>query len=374
MPESVVVAMSGGVDSSAAALLLHEAGYKVVGVTMKLYDLPDSQLPANHQGCCTVDDVEDARRVCHRLGVPHHVFNLQREFKRYVTDYFCEEYQAGRTPHPCIACNERIKFDFLYRRANMLGAQYVATGHYARIRRDGSSYQLLKGMDPFKDQSYVLYSMGQRELERTLMPVGWHPKEEIRRLASDAGLPNANKPDSQDICFIPGGDYREFLRGHVAPREGSILNESGQVLGKHEGIENFTVGQRRGLGVAGKAPMYVISIDAAAGRVVVGPEEHLYRDALWASGVSYVSGSLPESGEEVTAKIRYKSPECSASLRPSGNWAEIRFCKPQRAVTPGQAVALYQGEVVLGGGRIEAGPPAGTAQSSSIPVRSAAGS
>jgi tRNA-specific 2-thiouridylase len=366
--------MSGGVDSSAAALLLHEAGYKVVGVTMKLYDLPDSQLPANHQGCCTVDDVEDARRVCHRLGVPHHVFNLQREFKRYVTDYFCEEYQAGRTPHPCIACNERIKFDFLYRRANMLGAQYVATGHYARIRRDGSSYQLLKGMDPFKDQSYVLYSMGQRELERTLMPVGWHPKEEIRRLASDAGLPNANKPDSQDICFIPGGDYREFLKRHLTPREGSILNESGQVLGKHEGIENFTVGQRRGLGVAGKAPMYVISIDAAAGRVVVGPEEHLYRDALWASGVSYVSGSLPESGEEVTAKIRYKSPECSASLRPSGNWAEIRFCKPQRAVTPGQAVALYQGEVVLGGGRIEAGPPAGTAQSSSIPVRSAAGS
>ena len=350
--------MSGGVDSSAAALLLHEAGYRVLGVTMKLYDLPPGQLPANYQGCCTVDDVEDARRVCHRLGVPHHVFNLQREFKAYVTDYFLREYQAGRTPHPCIACNEKIKFDFLYQRAHLMGAEYVATGHYARIRREGSSYQLLKGLDPFKDQSYVLYSMGQRELERTLMPVGGYSKEEIRELAADAGLPNADKPDSQDICFIPGGNYREYLREHATPQAGEIVDEDGQVLGKHDGIEYFTIGQRRGLGIAGTVPMYVIGIDAVGGQVVVGPEERLYSDSLWASGVSYVSGSPPPAGEEVTVKIRYKSPECEAAVTPAGSHAEILFRVPQRAVTPGQAVAIYQGEVVLGGGRIEADPPA----------------
>ena len=358
MPESVVVAMSGGVDSSAAALLLHEAGYRVLGVTMKLYDLPPGQLPANYQGCCTVDDVEDARRVCHRLGVPHHVFNLQREFKSYVTDYFLREYQAGRTPHPCIACNERIKFDFLYQRAHLMGAEYVATGHYARIRREGSSYQLMKGLDPFKDQSYVLYSMGQRELERTLMPVGGYSKDEIRGLAADAGLPNADKPDSQDICFIPGGNYREYLREHATPQAGEIVDEDGQVLGKHDGIEYFTIGQRRGLGIAGTVPMYVIGIDAVGGQVVVGPEERLYNDSLWASGVSYVSGSPPPAGEEVTVKIRYKSPECEAVVTPAGSHVEILFRVPQRAVTPGQAVAIYQGEVVLGGGRIEADPPA----------------
>ena len=363
MLESVVVAMSGGVDSSVAALLLHEAGYRVMGVTMKLYDLPPDQLPANHQGCCTVDDVEDARRVCHRLGVSHHVFNLQREFKAHVMDYFLREYRLGRTPHPCIACNERIKFDFLYQRAHLMGAEYVATGHYARIHREGSSYQLLKGLDPFKDQSYVLYSMGQQELERTLMPVGRYSKEEIRGLASDAGLPNAEKPDSQDICFIPGGNYREYMREHVTPQAGNIVDEDGRVLGKHDGIEHYTIGQRRGLGIAGRTPMYVIGINASAGQVVVGPEERLYSDSLWASGVSYVSGNPPPSGETVTAKIRYKSPECEAFLAPSGAWAEIRFREPQRAVTPGQAVALYQGEVVLGGGRIEAGPPAGTALS-----------
>ncbi len=359
MPESVVVAMSGGVDSSVAALLLHEAGFRVLGVTMKLYDLPPGQLPANHQGCCTVDDVEDARRVCHRLGVPHHVFNLQREFKAYVTDYFLREYQSGRTPHPCIACNERIKFDFLYQRAHLMGAEYVATGHYARIGREGSSYQLLKGLDPFKDQSYVLYSMGQRELERTLMPVGGYSKDAIRRLASDAGLPNSDKPDSQDICFIPGGNYREYLREHATPQAGDIVDEDGRVLGRHDGIEHYTIGQRRGLGIAGAVPLYVIAIDAVAGQVVVGPEERLYSESLWASGVSYVSGTPPLAGEAVTAKIRYKSPECEAVLMPAGTWAEISFREPQRAVTPGQAVALYQGEVVLGGGRIEAGPGAG---------------
>lgn len=358
--------MSGGVDSSAAALVLHEAGYRVLGVTMKLYDLPPGQLPANHQGCCTVDDVEDARRVCHRLGVTHHVFNLQREFKAYVTDYFLGEYQAGRTPHPCIACNERIKFDFLYQRAHLMGAEYVATGHYARIRRVGPSYQLLKGIDPFKDQSYVLYSMGQQELEHTLMPVGGYSKNEIRELAADAGLPNAGKPDSQDICFIPGGNYREYLREQVTPQAGDIVDEDGQVLGKHDGIEHYTIGQRRGLGIAGRVPMYVIGIDAVGGRVVVGPEERLYSDHLWASGISYVSGSPLPAGEAITAKIRYKSPECEAVLTPMGTGAEIRFREPQRAVTPGQAVALYQGEVVLGGGRIEAGPPAGIAPSPAI--------
>ena len=352
--------MSGGVDSSVAALLLHEAGYEVVGVTMKLYDIPASQLPANYQGCCTADDVEDARRVCHRLDVPHHVFNLQREFKSFVSDYFCREYQAGRTPHPCIACNDKIKFDFLSKRAAFLGADYVATGHYARIRKHGPGFQLLKGLDPSKDQSYVLYNMGQHELEHTLMPVGWHTKDQIRSLASDAGLPNAEKPDSQDICFIPQGNYREFLKENSAPQPGTIVDKGGRVLGEHDGIEYFTVGQRRGLGIAASTPMYVTNIDANTKKVTVGPEDALYQDTLWASAVNYVSDVPAGAGEKITAKIRYKAPECKAVVTPLGSYASLAFEQPQRAITPGQAVAFYKDDAVLGGGRIEAGPPEGT--------------
>ncbi len=349
--------MSGGVDSSVAALLLKQAGYEVVGVTMKLYSVDQAELPAYYRGCCTVDDVEDARMVCHRLGVPHYVFNVQREFQTFVIDYFCSEYQRGRTPHPCIACNDKIKFSFLLQRARFLDASYVATGHYARIEPREGGLHLLKGVDPQKDQSYVLYGMRQDQLARTLLPVGWYSKEEIRQMALQAGFPNAQKPDSQDICFIPSGDYRKFLREHIAPRPGYVVNTQGNILGEHEGVEFFTIGQRRGLGIAGQRPLYVVGIDSEKAQVIVGPEDELYSDTMWALEINYVSGEEPEDPIEITAKIRYKSPEVEATLYPQGNDAVIRFHRPQRAVTPGQAVVFYNGDEVLGGGRISGGRP-----------------
>ena len=352
--------MSGGVDSSVVALLLKRDGYEVVGVTMKLYNVDQRDVPEDYRGCCTVDDVEDARRVCHRLGIPHYVVNLQREFQAFVIDYFCGEYQRGRTPHPCIACNDKIKFNFLLQRARVLDAAYVATGHYARIANGGGTLRLLKGIDNSKDQSYVLYGMGQSELAHTLMPVGWYGKDEIRGLAAGAGFPNAHKPDSQDICFIPSGDYRSFLKKHVDPSPGLLVDTEGNVLGEHQGVEFFTVGQRRGLGITGQSPLYVIGIDPESRRVTVGPEEGLYSDVLWASEVRYTSDLEPEGALDVTVKIRYKSPEMEATLHPQGGQAMIRFREPQRAITPGQAAVFYCGDEVLGGGRIEAAPSTST--------------
>ena len=353
MSRRVVVAMSGGVDSSVAALLLQQQGYDVVGVTMKLYSLDQANLPAYYRGCCTIDDVEDARLVCHRLGVPHYVLNVQREFQSFVIDYFCAEYQKGRTPHPCIACNDKIKFSFLARRAAVLKADFVATGHYARIEAGPPGLTLKKGVDAGKDQSYVLYGMGQQELARTLMPVGAYAKADIRRMALEANFPNAQKPDSQDICFIPLGDYKAFLKERITPAPGDIVDTRGRVLGRHQGIELFTVGQRRGLGLAGGEPMYVLRLEPETHRVVVGPEAALYHREFWASRVNYVSGVVPLEPVEIGVKIRYRFEEARAVLQPHGDGALVRFEQPQRAVTPGQAAVFYQGEVVVGGGIIE---------------------
>ncbi len=350
----VVVAMSGGVDSSVAACLLKAEGYDVVGVTMKLWndDRPDDA-PRHSKGCCSIEDVEDARRVCQIIGAPHYVMNFQREFQAHVIDYFVSEYQAGRTPHPCLACNDKIKFDFLMKRANALDVEYVATGHYARLDSCNGRPRLLKGIDPLKDQSYALFNLRPHQMRRLLLPVGGYSKAEIRDVARDAGLPVADKPDSQEICFIPMNDYRAFLAERSAPTPGDIVDTMGNVLGRHEGIERFTVGQRRGLGIYSERPTFVLSLDRDSNRVVVGPAEGLLQSALLAGGMNYPSGVSPEGPVEVEAKIRYKSTPAQATLIPLEDWAELRFREPQRAITPGQAVVFYQGDEVLGGGFIE---------------------
>ena len=354
----VVVAMSGGVDSSVAALLLHQEGYEVIGVTMKLYDIDQADLPDYYRGCCTIDDVEDARAVCRILGVPHYVLNVQREFRTFVIDYFQSEYESGRTPHPCIACNDKIKFSFLAQRAQLMNATHVATGHYARIVAGGSgAWELLRGVDADKDQSYVLFGMRQDQLASTLMPIGHYPKGDIRRLASDANFPNADKPDSQDICFIPTGDYREFLRQRTDEHPGDIVDPAGNVLGQHEGIQYFTVGQRRGLGLSGGPPRFVIRLEPDTRQVVVGSEEQLYGDSFYADPVTWVSGVPPTAELSVTVKIRYKFAEAPATVTPVGSGAVVRFHNPQRAITPGQAAVFYQGDSVLGGGVIAGGIP-----------------
>lgn len=352
--------MSGGVDSSVAALLLKEQGYEVIGVTMRLWTVEREDLPSLSKRCCSVEDVEDARRVCDAIGARHYFMNFEREFQKHVVDYFVREYERGRTPHPCLACNDKIKFDFLLRRAMFVDADYIATGHYARIRSDGDRLRLLKGIDPGKDQSYVLFTLTQDELRRLLLPIGEHPKSEIRRMAAEAGLPVADKPDSQEICFIPDGDYRKFVRERSQPGPGDMVDTSGNVLGRHPGIQFFTIGQRRGLGLQGNtgSPMYVVKIDADTNQVVLGSQDELLRSSLWASRVNFISGAAFDGPMmEVTAKIRYKASESPATLVPHGDWAEIRFHEPQRAITPGQALVFYQGDEVVGGGIIEIEAP-----------------
>ena len=348
----VVVAMSGGVDSSVAAALLVEAGYETIGISLKLWSQDTPEFPGYHPICCSAEAVDDARRVCRILGIPFYYLNFERHFCSQVVDYFCEEYSRGRTPNPCLACNEKVKFRLLLDKALALGAEYLATGHYARIEEWQGHFHLLKALDRTKDQSYVLYFLGQRQLQHLLFPIGPYRKAEVRRMAAELGLPVAGKAESQAICFIPDGDYRKFLAQRFPATPGDIVDTQGTVLGQHRGLAGYTVGQRRGLGIALGERLYVLSLDPAANKVVAGPDEQLLSHSLVAEKVTFVSGEAPEGPIPIQAKLRYRSPETeSVLLSLDGRW-QVRFQKPQRAITPGQAVVFYQGDEVLGGGII----------------------
>jgi len=355
----VAVAMSGGVDSSVAALLLAERGYEVVGVTMRLFEPPTDADGSTRfaRSCCSLDDVEDARAVCRAIGARHLYLNFEKEFGASVIDYFVSEYENGRTPHPCIACNDRMKFDFLMRRANAIDADLVATGHYARTELADGKWRIRRGVDLTKDQSYVLFGLRQAQLARLLFPVGEFTKTEIRQIARRVGARVADKPDSQEICFIPYGNYKEFVEARLKkPRGGRLVDAAGATLGAHNGVHNFTIGQRRGLplnGASGGRKLYVTAIDAVSGDVTVGEASALARAAAYASRVNWVAGAAPSAPIAAKVKIRYTGVLEDATVFAAGDWARVVFKKPMRAVTPGQAVVFYDGDVVLGGGFIE---------------------
>jgi tRNA-specific 2-thiouridylase len=349
----VIVAMSGGVDSSTAAALLVRQGHEVSGVTMRLWTPENPDVLVDFRRCCSPQEIEDARTVCQALGIPHRVLNFEREFASAVVDYFCQEYLRGHTPNPCLACNQHIKFRLLLPKALALGADYLATGHYCRIVSSDHGHELWRARDEGKDQSYVLYMLGQEELARLLFPLGDYTKGEVRRMAAEIGLPVANKTDSADICFLPRGGYRAFLAERFPQRPGDIVDSDGRIVGRHEGIAGYTVGQRRGLPArGGREPLYVLSLDPLTNSVIAGSEAELLSDVLWADELSFVSGQAPQGSLAVEAKIRYRSQAAAALLALHDGRAEVRFERPQRAITPGQAVVFYQGEKMLGGGII----------------------
>jgi len=336
--------MSGGVDSSLAAALLREAGYEMSGIHLELYS--GDKLKRER----TISDLE---RTCYLLNIPLHTLNLEREFQDLIIDRFCREYSTGRTPNPCVACNKYIKFGLLLDKALEMGADYLATGHYARVKGSPDGYRLLKAADSTKDQSYFLYALGQKELRHLLLPVGNLHKAESRRLAARLGLPAAARRESQDICFVPDNDYRSFITEHMPLEPGDIIDTNGIVLGRHRGLALYTVGQRQGLGLASDKRLYVIKLDAPTNRLEVGTEEQLLSHKLFAGNLSWVSGKASEEASGITAKIRYKSPEAAVEVRLTDSMVEVRFHRPQRAVTPGQSIVFYRGDMVLGGGIIE---------------------
>ena len=352
--DRALIAMSGGVDSSVAALLTLRQGYECVGCTMKLHDDPAETIKDSHT-CCTLDDVEDARSVAFKLGMKFYVFNFQDGFREKIIDKFIRCYECGMTPNPCIDCNRYMKFDKLFERARVLDCSTIVTGHYARIVRKDGRFALLKAADETKDQSYVLYQLTQDQLAHISFPLGDLSKQETRRLAEENGFINSHKPDSQDICFVPDGNYAkviEKLTGKTYP-EGDFVDKDGNVLGRHKGIIHYTIGQRKGLEIALGRPMYVVALDVENNRVVLGDNEDLFKSTLTASDFNYIPGRMPSGPFRCTAKVRYKHPEqpATAGMMEDGR-VKVTFDQPQRAITPGQAVVLYDGDEVLGGGTI----------------------
>ena len=348
----VVVGMSGGVDSSVAALVLKEAGYDVIGIFMKNWDERDEN------GVCTADaDYDDVRRVCDQIGIPYYTVNFEQEYWDRVFVYFLEEYKRGRTPNPDVLCNKEIKFRAFLEKAMELEADYLATGHYAQIGREDGCYTLLRGADANKDQSYFLYTLGQKQLSKTLFPIGHLTKEEVREKARQAGLATAEKRDSTGICFIGEKDFKEFLSRYLPAQPGEIRTVDGELKGYHEGLMYPTLGQRKGLGIGGAGePWFVVGKDLATNTLLVAQgRDHpaLYSAGLKAEDVSWVRGEPPAARFECTAKFRYRQPDQAVAVQITEDGARVEFVKPQRAITPGQAVVFYQGPVCLGGGTIE---------------------
>jgi tRNA-specific 2-thiouridylase len=352
--KKALIAMSGGVDSSLAAKLMKDAGYDCIGCTMKLYDNEDIGISRQHT-CCSLDDVEDARSVAYAIGMPYYVFNFKEGFRENVINRFVEAYEHGKTPNPCIDCNRYMKFDKLFERARILGCDCVVTGHYARIEKEDGVYFLKKALDETKDQSYVLYSMTQEQLAHTRFPLGNMRKSQVRKLAEENNFINAAKPDSQDICFVPDGDYGSFLERYTGKcyASGAFLDLEGNILGTHNGSIHYTIGQRKGLGITFGKPMYVKGIDAGNNTVTLAEDRDLYGDKLTAADFNWISGEAPAAEVKCQAKIRYRQQEQPAIAYPMPDGTvNVTFEHPQRAITPGQAVVLYDGDIVLGGGRI----------------------
>ena len=354
MNKKALIAMSGGVDSSVAALLMKEKGYDCIGATMRLFYNEDAGIP-HGKACCSLDDTEDARSVACSLGMPYYVFNFTDDFRSQVIDRFISAYESGATPNPCIDCNRYMKFDKLYQRAVMLGCGCVATGHYARIEKENGRYLLKKAVDGTKDQSYVLYFMTQEQLAHTQFPLGNMRKAEIRDIAEAHSFVNAQKHESQDICFAPDGDYAKVIETHMSktyPR-GIFVDRSGNILGEHKGIIHYTIGQRKGLGLSLREPMYVCEKNAAYNTVTLGRNENLFSTELDAVGFNWIAFENPPGAMRVKAKVRYRQTEQWATAAPTGAGSiHLIFDEPQRAIAKGQAVVLYDGDTVVGGGMI----------------------
>lgn len=351
----VVVGMSGGVDSSVAAYLLKEQGYEVIGLTMQIWQ-KDAEADKDG-GCCGLSAVDDARRVCQKLEIPHYVMNFRDDFKRDVIDYFLDEYQKGRTPNPCIACNRYVKWESMLQKSLQIGADYIATGHYAKVIKDEETgrYMLKQSKTLAKDQTYALYNLTQYQLEHTLMPLGEYTKDEIRKIAADIGLAVASKPDSQEICFIPDDNYPKYIEEQTGKKSkpGKFINKEGKVLGQHKGIIHYTIGQRKGLGISYGKPLFVSKINPEDNTVVLGDNEDIFNNTLYANQINLMPFDKIEGKLECSAKIRYshRPSKCTVEMV-DNDVMKCVFEEPQRAITPGQAIVLYDGEVVIGGGTI----------------------